>query len=109
MKPRLSNSKIHVKRKNCNDNGFNNLKFTIVDCLNNVDGLRDDEIDDLLKKEKFWMRTLVMQHHGLNSKNDMYNTKVQYVENFNYFFIMIFLEVFQTSYEKCVIVKSVFL
>ena len=48
------------------------LRFTIVDCLNNVDSLTNDEIDDLLlKKEKFWIRTLVMQHHGLNSKHDL--------------------------------------
>ena len=47
--------------ENCNDNGFKKLKFTIFDCLNNVDGLTDDEIDDLLlKKEKFWIKTLVM-------------------------------------------------
>ena len=54
-KPRLSNYKSHVKKKrltcrivrhfieNCNDNGFNNLRFTIVDSLNNVEGLTDDE------------------------------------------------------------------
>ena len=34
--------------KTCNDNGFNNWRLTIVDCLNNVEGLTDDEIDDLL-------------------------------------------------------------
>ena len=46
--------------------------FTIVDCLNNMDGLTIDEIDDLLpKKEKFWIRPLVMQHHGSNSKHDL--------------------------------------
>ena len=32
---------------NCNDNGFNNLRFTVVDCLNNVDALTADEIEDL--------------------------------------------------------------
>ena len=78
----------HVKKKrltcriarrfieNCSDNGFKNLRFTIVDCFNNVDGLTDDEIDDLLlKTEKFWIRTLVMQRHGLNSKHDLNRTK----------------------------------
>ena len=46
--------------ENCNDNGFNNLRFNIVNCLNNVEGLTDDEIDDLLfKKEKFWIRTFI--------------------------------------------------
>ena len=40
--------------ENCNDNGFNNLQFTTSDCLNNVNGLRADEVDDIfLKKEKF--------------------------------------------------------
>ena len=69
-KPQLSNYKSHVKKEkltcsiirhfieNCNDNVFKNLRFTVVDCLNNADGLTDDEIDDLLlKKEKFWIRT----------------------------------------------------
>ena len=64
-KPRLPNYKSHVKKKkltcrivrhfieNCNDDGFNNLTFTIVDCLNNMEGLKDDEIDNfLLKKRK---------------------------------------------------------
>ena len=31
-----------------NSNGFNNLRFTIVDCLNNVDCLTTNEIDGLL-------------------------------------------------------------
>ena len=87
-KPRLLNYKSHVKKKklicrivthfieNCNDNGFSNLKFTIVDCLNNVEDLTDDEIDHLLlKKEKFWIRTSVTQHHGLNSKHDLNRKK----------------------------------
>ena len=83
-KLRLSYYKGHVKKRKlacgivrhfietCNDNWFNNLRFNIVDYLNNADGLTDDEIDDLLlKKEKFWIRTLVTQHHGLNSKHDL--------------------------------------
>ena len=40
------------------DNGFNNLPLTIVDCLDNVHGLTAGEIDDLLlEKEKFRIRT----------------------------------------------------
>ena len=87
-KPQLSNYKYYVKKKklacrivrhfieNCNDNVFNNLRFTIIDCLNNVEGLTDDEIDDLLvKKEKFWIRTLVTQYHGLNRKYDLSRKK----------------------------------
>ena len=104
------------------------MKFTIVDCLYNEEGLTDDEINDLfLKKEKFWIWTLGTQHHDLNSKHDlkrkkicwawkikpldiengyMYQKKTQYVENSNDCVIMIFLKiVFQTSYEKCLIVK----
>ena len=62
-KPRLSNYKTHIKKRkltcrtvkhfieNCNGNGFNKLSFTIVDCLNNVDSLTNDEIDDLLLKK----------------------------------------------------------
>ena len=52
------------------------LRFTIVDCLNNVDSLTNDELDDLLlKKEKFWIRTLVTQHHGFNSKHNLNRKK----------------------------------
>ena len=96
-KPRLSNYKSHVKKKklacrtekhfieNCNNNGFNNLRFTIVDCLYNEEGLTDDEIDDLfLKKEKFWIRTLVTQHHGLNSKHDLKRKKLCEHEKLNH-------------------------
>ena len=62
--------------ENCIDYGFKILRFTTVDCLNNVDGLRDDEIDNvLLKREKFWIRTLVKPHHRLNSKHDLNRKK----------------------------------
>ena len=87
-KPRLSNYKSHIKKKkptcrtvrhfieDCNDNGFNNLRFILVDQLNNVDGLTTDEIDELLlQKEKFWIRTLITQHHGFNSKHDLNRKK----------------------------------
>ena len=56
--PHLSNHKSHVKKitcgilkhfiENCNDNGFNKLRFTIVDCLN-VDGLTAVEISSKRK------------------------------------------------------------
>ena len=63
-KPHLSNYKSHIKKRKltcrivkhfieiCNDNGFNNLRFTIVDCLNNVDSSTNDETDDLLLKKR---------------------------------------------------------
>ena len=56
-KSRLSNYKSYVKKKklicrtvrhffeNCNDNGFNNWRFTIVDCLNNVNESTADDIN----------------------------------------------------------------
>ena len=53
--------------ENFNNNGFNNMRFTIVYCLYNVEDLTDYDL--LLKKEKFWIRTLVTQHHGLDSKH----------------------------------------
>ena len=96
-KLRLSNYKSHVKKKelawrivkhfieNCNNNGFNNLRCTIVDCLYNVEGLTVYEIDDLLlKKEKFWIRTLVTQHCGWNSKHDLKRKKLRQHEKLNY-------------------------
>ena len=36
--------------ENCNDNRFNKLILTIFDCLNNVEGLADDDIDDPIPK-----------------------------------------------------------
>ena len=35
---------------NCNDNRFNKQRLTIFDCLNNVEGLTDDHIDDPIPK-----------------------------------------------------------
>ena len=55
--------------ENFNNNGFNNMRFAIVYCLYNVEDLTDYDL--LLKKEKFWIRTLVTQHHGLDSKHDL--------------------------------------
>ena len=59
-----------------NDNRFNNLRFTIIHCLNNVYGLTNDEkVDLLLRKEKFWIGTLVTKNQGLNSKQDLNRKK----------------------------------
>ena len=56
--------------------GFNNLRFILLDCVDNVDGLSTEEINDLLlEKERFWIGTLVTQHKGLNSTHDWVRTK----------------------------------
>ena len=59
------NYKSHFKKKklicrtvehfieSCNDNRFNNLRLTIFDCVNNVEALTDDDIDDPLPKKEF--------------------------------------------------------
>ena len=55
--------------------GFENLRFILLDCVDNVDGLSMEEIDDLLlEKERFWIGTLVTQHKGLNSTHDWVRT-----------------------------------
>ena len=85
-KPRMRNYKSHINkgRKTCRivkhfldvHKGFENLRFILVDCLNNTDGLSAEQIDDLLlEKEKFWIGTLVTQHKGLNSSHDWVRSK----------------------------------
>ena len=82
-KPRLANYKSHIKNgiktcrivrhfvEECVDKNFSNLKFMIVDVVNNTDTLSKDEIENLLhEKEKFWIGTLVTQHQGLNGTHD---------------------------------------
>ena len=58
------NYKSHVKKEklicrtvghfiqNCNDNRFNNLRLTIFDSLDKVEGLADDDIDHPLPKKE---------------------------------------------------------
>ena len=87
-KPRLANYKSHIKKKlatcrivqhfthNCNDEFFSNLRFIIVDVVNNVELLTLQEIDTLLlAKEKFWIGTLVTQHKGLNGTHHWRRSK----------------------------------
>ena len=82
-KPRLRNYKSHIKKSKytcrivkhfidvCVDHSLNNLRFILVDKLNNVENLTHDEIENLLLgKEKFWSGTLVTQHQGLNGTHD---------------------------------------
>ena len=87
-KPRLANYKSHIKKKiptcrivrhfieGCSNNPLKDIKFIIVDVVNNTDTLTSSEIDSiLLKKEKFWIGSLVTQHQGLNGKHDWNRSK----------------------------------
>ena len=88
-KPRLGNYKSWVKKqiRKCRvgnhfiDNEgcrgseqapWENMKFYIIDCLDNFESFSNDQIDkELLKKEKMWIRTLQTYHHGMNSSHDL--------------------------------------
>jgi len=87
-KPRLANYKSYIKNcvptckivkhfiNDCKDDNLNNLRFIIVDVVNNVEGLSVSDIDSiLLQKEKFWIGTLLTQHKGLNGTHDWNRTK----------------------------------
>ena len=84
-KPRFRNYKSHIKKKvrSCSivnhfidvcsdtDDLSRNIRFIIIDQLNNTNSLSPDDIDDLLlQKERFWISTLVTIHKGLNSTHD---------------------------------------
>ena len=84
-KPRLRNYKSHINKKvrSCSivnhfidfcsdkDDPSRNIRFIIIDQLNNANSLFPDDIDDLLlQKERFWILTLVTIHKGLNSTHD---------------------------------------
>ena len=77
----MRNYKSHINksRKTCRivkhfideHKGVHNLKFVLLDCVDNVVGLSTEVIDSLLlEKERFWIGTLVTQHKGLNSTHD---------------------------------------
>ena len=88
-KPRLRNYKSWVKHRvrqcrvgnhfidneNCRgpvEKPWENMKFTIIDCLDNFENFDHEQIDyELLKKEKMWIRKLVTYHHGMNSSHDL--------------------------------------
>ena len=96
-KPRLGNYKSHIKhkRKTCriakhfieesrDDNPCGHTRFHIYDCLDNVEGLSDEEIDALLlEKEKFWIRNFVAVHKGMNSHHDLNRKKRTEQEKFD--------------------------
>ena len=85
-KPRLRNYKSQIKKSvgacRINRHFFgpcrgpieepsSSMYFMLVDCLNNVDGLSTEKIDELLlQREKWWIGNLVTQHRGLNGKHD---------------------------------------
>ena len=53
------------------DDASRNIRFIIIDQLNNTNHLFGEDIDDLLlQKERFWNSTLVTIHKGLNSTHD---------------------------------------
>ena len=97
-KPRLRNYKSQIKlniQKSCCiakhfmnccsdvDNPSRYLKFKIIDHLNNTDNLTDDEIDKLLlRKEQFWIGTLITMHKGLNSTHDWSRRKRTEIERY---------------------------
>ena len=88
-KPRLRNYKSWVKNgtrlcrianhfidstdcRGANNRPWEHMKFRIIDCLDNVQELSPEQIEnELLKKEKFWIRSLLTYHHGLNSSHDL--------------------------------------
>ena len=89
-KPRLQNYKSHIKKKvrSCSianhfidvcsdtDDPSRNIRFIIIDQLNNTSSFSPDEIDDLLlQKERFWISTLVTIHKGLNNTHDWNRTR----------------------------------
>ena len=92
-KPRLRNYKSWVKNRirkcrmgnhfidnaSCrgsNSKPWENMKFYVIDCLDNFDGFTIEQIDDeLLKKEKMWIRKLLTYHHGMNSSHDLNRSK----------------------------------
>ena len=82
-KGRLANYKSHIRKRvhscrivshfigYCEVPSLNNLRFTLVDCLNNVGSSSKEDIDALLlQKERFWIGTVVTHHQGLNGKHD---------------------------------------
>ena len=88
-KPRLRNYKSWVKKqiRQCrignhfidssecrgpDNKPWENMKFSIIDCVDNFQGFSTEQIEnELLRKEKFWIRTLLTFHHWLNSSHDL--------------------------------------
>ena len=92
----MRNYKSHIRHKrklcrisrhfieDCIDVSLSNLKFVIVDAVNNSANLTENELEDLLlAKEKFWIGTLITQHKGMNGSHDWNRTKRTERENFS--------------------------
>ena len=86
-KPRLRNYKSHINKKvyscrivkhfidECCGQPLN-IRFHIIDMIDNVEGMSTELIDELLlMKEQFWIGTLLTQYHGLNSTHDWQRKK----------------------------------
>ena len=84
----MANYKSHIKNKiptckivkhfidDCPIDPLHNIRFVIVDVVNNSENLSQVDLDALLlKKEKFWIGTLVSQHKGLNGTHDWNRSK----------------------------------
>ena len=53
------------------DDPSRNIRFIIIDQLNNTNSLSPDDIDDLLlQEERYWISIIVTMHKGLNSTHD---------------------------------------
>ena len=60
---------------------WENMKFYIIDCLDNTLGFTSEQIDDeLFKKEKRWIRTLLTYPHDMNSTHDLNRSKRNDIE-----------------------------
>ena len=97
-KPRMRNYKSHIRKRrktcrisrhfieDCRDDNdpCGHIRFHILDCLDNVDGLSTEEIDSLLlEKEKFWIKNFVTVHKGMNSHHDLNRKKRTEMEKFD--------------------------
>ena len=89
-KHRLANYKSHIKKQvkscqivkhfieSCSDseNPTKNLRFILIDLVDNAEGLNKERIEEiLLDKEKFWIGTTCAIHNGLNGFHDWRRTK----------------------------------
>ena len=75
-------SNILLRNASIVKNPSKNLRFHIVDCVDNVEGFTVEKIDELLlEKEKMWIRNLLTVHKGLNSSHDLNRKKRHQIEN----------------------------